>query len=143
MKWINTHFKDITKEDKHLKEVPNKLQCAYCVRNYTHGGECETRIRIDEVGCLAFKPDIRGCIRSSEGKIPFSLYAEIPLLNMWQDGWEYNGVSTEIRIISINGLSWDTRKGILYVHCWYEYYLNEFLKDYKEPKEKPKLKLIK
>ena len=126
-----------------MKNIPNKLQCAYCVRNHTHGGECYTQKCLDEKGCLVFKYDERGCIRSNEGILSFPLYNEIPFLNIWQDGWTVNNAPSEIKIIHIKGLSWDTKGGFLYIHCRYYYFYNEYHEDFIKPEEKPKLKLIK
>lgn len=127
-----------------MKEIPNRLQCAYCIRNRTHGGECNAKeYTTDEKGCLVFRLDPRGCIRNHEGKLPFPLYSDIPLLNIWQIGWQYNGISTEIRITYIKGLSWDTKSGNLYVHCKYDYFVNEYHDDYVEPREKTYLRLVK
>lgn len=117
------------------------LQCAYCKRNHRHGGECES-INNNQ-GCLYFMPDEKGCIRRADLKVPFNLYSDIPQLDMWSDGWELYGNDTQLRIIRIYGLSWDKTKGLLYVHCSCEYYINEFSDGFIEDKNKPKLKLIK
>lgn len=50
-----------------MSEVPNKLKCAYCKRNRTHGGECTSQNSpCDESGCLVFLEDERGCIRNGD-----------------------------------------------------------------------------
>ena len=127
-----------------MKEIPNRLQCAYCIRNKTHGGECTSQnSTYDEKSCLVFKPNPKGCIRSGDGRIPFPLYKEIPLLNTWQTGWQFNEIDTEIRIAYIKGLSWDTKKGNLIIYCRYDYYVNEYHDDYEEFIGKPNLKIIK
>lgn len=127
-----------------MKEVPNKLHCAYCIRNRTHGGECTSqRSHYDEQGCLIFKADEKGCIRNADFKIPIPLYGEIPLIDVWNNNYEIGGVDTEIRIRRIHGLSWNNKRGLLYVHCNCDYYINEFHDNYVERKERPDLKVIK
>lgn len=117
------------------------LECAYCKRSYRHGGECGTKDK--NQGCLYFQLDEKGCIRRADLKIPFRLYQDIPHVNMWDDGWELYGNSTEIKIIKIYGLNWDKAKGLLYVGADCEYYINEFCDGFIKDKNKPKLKLIK
>lgn len=127
-----------------MKEIPNRLQCAYCIRERSHGGECRSqKSPYDEKGCLVFQPDPRGCIRNHEGRIPFPLYTEIPPIGVWQSNWQKNGVDTEIRIDYIKGLTWDTKSGTLYVHCGYSYFVNEYHDDYIEPKQRTELKIVK
>lgn len=127
-----------------MKEIPNKLQCAYCIRNRIKGGECRAeRSPYDESGCMIFKVDEKGCIRNKDLTIPVALYDEIPLLNVWTKGYTYNEVSTEIRIRRIEGLRWDKQSGYLYIYGNCDYYVNEYHDDYKTPKEKPNLKIIK
>ena len=47
------------------KDLPNRLECAYCKRNHKHGGECLGKdINRNETGCLFFIMDERGCIRN-------------------------------------------------------------------------------
>ena len=87
--------------------------------------------------------DEKGCIRNTDSSIPFSLYSEIPLLGMWKDGWVLYNQDTEIRITKIYGLSWNERKGFLYVKCNFDYYVNEFCEEYKKESNKPNLKVIK
>ena len=125
-----------------MPEVPTRLQCAYCQRNQEHGGECR-RNKFDDTGCLIFQFDTRGCIRHDDGNIRFPLYREIPLIGMWDDGWEINGVDTEIRIEYIKGLSWDAKKGQLIVKCRYQYFVNEYHEKYKQKTDKPNIKRIK
>jgi len=124
-----------------MKEIPNHLECAYCIRNRSHGGECGKQ-KHDDKGCLIFKPDPRGCIRRSDLKIPIPLYGDIPPLNTWSDQWSMNNVDTEIRIVDIKGLYWDKKKGKLIIYCYCEYYVNEYHEDYVEPKKRPVLKLV-
>jgi len=95
------------------------------------------------MGCLIFKTDPRGCIRNDDLKIEFPLYSEIPPLNTWCDHWSLNGVDTEISIKNIKALNWNVKRGSLIIHCWCEYYVNEYHENYVEPKKKPKLKLVK
>lgn len=125
-----------------MNQIPVRLECAYCIRSSSHGGECKSPNR-NKTGCLAFKMDPRGCIRSGTFTIPFKLYREIPPLNTWFKGWSINEVSTEIKITNIYALKWDTKKGYLNVHCEVYYYINEYHEDYEEPQEKPKLKIVK
>lgn len=127
-----------------MKDVPNKLQCAYCLRSHAHGGECnKQRSQYDESGCLVFKPDERGCIRNTDLKIELPLYHDFPLLNTWCDYWKYKGVDTEIKINRIYGFKWDKQRGTLIVHCNCDYFENEYHENYVEIQEKPKLKVIK
>ena len=127
-----------------MKKVPNRLECAYCIRHYTHGGECEGKKNInDESGCLIFKADERGCIRNRDFKVPVPLYGEFPVLNSWCDNYQINEVDTELRIKRIYGLNWDTRRGMLIVYCNCDYFINEFHDNYVEPKNKTILKVIK
>lgn len=126
------------------QELPNRLECSYCKRNREHGGECLTKdMNRRETGCLYFTMDERGCIRNTDSSISFSLYREIPYLNMWDTGWSVYGNETEIKIKKIYGLSWDQRKGILKVKCNYDYYINEFSEGYQKEKNMPDLKVIK
>lgn len=38
-----------------MNKIPNRLECAYCVRHFTHGGECKGKGRNNDVsGCLIF-----------------------------------------------------------------------------------------
>jgi len=64
-------------------------------------------------------------------------------LEMWKDGWGIYNQDTEIRISKIYGLSWNERKGFLYVKCNFDYYVNEFCEEYKNESSKPNLKVIK
>lgn len=127
-----------------MKSVPNRLQCAYCIRNRTHGGECNAeRSPHDESGCLIFKADEKGCIRNKDLKIPIPLYGEIPAIDRWNDNYTIYGVETEIRIRRIHSLSWDKQSGYLYIHCNCDYFVNEYHENYIEPKDKTILKIIK
>lgn len=127
-----------------MKTVPNRLECAYCIRNYLHGGECKGKESInDESGCLVFKADEKGCIRNANIRIPIPLYGEFPTLNVWNDNYMVGGVDTQIRMKGIYRLSWNTKKGLLYIHCNCDYYINEFHEDYTELKDKTILKVIK
>jgi hypothetical protein len=125
-------------------DIPGPLQCSYCIRNYTHGGECRNPyVKSSEGGCLAFKLDSKGCIRENDFRIEFPLYYEIPPLNAWVNDWTINGADTEICITQIHGIKWDTKKGFLILHCRCKYYINEYDEGYKEPDKKSNLKLIK
>ena len=125
-----------------MKEIPNQLQCAYCIRNKRYGGECIVKNN-PIAGCLIFRADERGCIRNADFKLPFPLYHEIPPLKTWSDDWQIGGIDTEVKINWINHLDWDTKRGILIVYCNCDYFVNEYHDDYKTPKEKPNLKIIK
>jgi len=126
-----------------MKIIPNRLQCAYCIRNRTHGGECTSQESPrDEKSCLVFKVDERGCIRNKDLKIPVALYSETPMLDRWCNGYELHGVETELRIRRIHHLSWDKQSGYLYIHCNCDYFVNEYHENYEEPKNKPNLKII-
>ena len=127
-----------------MQEIPNQLQCAYCIRSSIHGGECAgKKSPYDVSGCLIFKVDERGCIRSSDLKIPIALYGEIPLLHQWCDNWQLNNVSTEIKISRIQGLTWNAKAEHLIIHCNCDYFINEYHDDYIKPKEKSIFKIIK
>lgn len=127
-----------------MKEVPNRIKCAYCIRHYSHGGECNgQQSTSDEKGCLIFRADEKGCIRNGDFKISVPMYYEFPPLNTWCKDWEINGIDTEIRIKTIQGLNWDKTKGYLIVHCNCDYYINEYHDEYVEAKQKPKFKIIK
>jgi hypothetical protein len=125
-----------------MVKIPNKLECAYCIRNHYHGGECREN-RFNDQGCLVFKPDPRGCIRQGDFKISIPLYFNFPKLGVWCDYWAINGVDTEIRVIKIHGIEWDTRTGELIISCKCDYFINEYHENYKEPNSIPKLKVIK
>lgn len=122
-----------------MREIPSKLQCAYCRRNHSHGGECNANSN----GCLFFETDKRGCIRNSNSKVPVDIYGTIPFINEWCKDYTVGGIDTEICIRRIYGISWDKRAGLLYVHCNFDYYINEFHEEYEEPSKKPNLKIIK
>ncbi|MBV4417177.1 hypothetical protein KM789_13270 [Clostridium tyrobutyricum] len=127
-----------------MKKVPNRLQCAYCIRNCTHGGECNGQNSPSDIqGCLVFKLDKRGCIRNRDVRIPVPLYGSIPRLDEWCDDYTLNEVDTELRIKRIYGFDWDTKSGYLMVRCNCDYFINEFSEDYIEPKSKAILKVIK
>lgn len=126
------------------EDLPNRLECSYCKRCIKHGGECFGKSHNrNEEGCLYFKMDEKGCIRNADLSIPFSLFSDIPPLGMWKDGWLIYKQSTEIRINKIYSLSWNERKGVLYVKCNYDYYINEFCEGYKNISNKANLKIIK
>lgn len=126
-----------------MGNIPNRLECSYCIRHYKHGGECEGKKSIyDETGCLIFKLDSRGCIRNKDVKLQIPLYREIPIINCWNSEWEINGSNTEIRIKEIYGLSWEKEKGYLNIHCNCDYFINEYDNNYRLEK-KTVLKIIK
>lgn len=127
------------------KDFPNRLECAYCKRYDKHGGECigKSIIRSSDEGCLYFDMDEKGCIRNVDQNIAFNLYSDIPPVGMWKDGWIIYNQETEIRIKKIYALSWNERKGLLYVKCNFDYYVNEFCEGYKNKSNKPNLKVIK
>lgn len=120
-----------------MSDIPTKLECAYCIRNYHHGGECDGK-KNNEQGCLIFKRDPKGCIRREDFKIPFRLYDDIPPLNFWDSKWVLYDKET-----SIKRLSWGKDTGTLYVHADCSYYVDEFSDGYEKEQNKPKLKLIK
>ncbi|MDQ0150582.1 hypothetical protein ACFO6R_12645 [Eubacterium multiforme] len=126
-----------------MDNVPNRLECAYCIRHYRHGGECNGKTNnLDEKGCLVFKLDKKGCIRNKDFVLKIPLFYEVPLLNTWNNDWKVNGEDTEIRITKIYGLTWDKEKGYIKLHCNCDYYINEFSNTHKDNK-KPILKIIK
>lgn len=127
-----------------MKEIPSQLQCAYCMRNGSHGGECTSkRSCYDISGCLIFKADEKGCIRNRDFKISIPLYHDFPFLNTWCDDWQINGVDTKLKVTRIHGFKWDTKTGELIVHCNCDYYINEYHDNYIEPKDKSIFKIIK
>lgn len=127
-----------------MKSVPNRLKCYYCAKNVTHGGECKGKSNpTDEIGCAIFKADKRGCIKNGDYKIPVALYADIPKVNVWCDYYGINGVDTEIRITKIYDLEWDRNKGLLWVYCNCDHFINEYSEDYIEPKNKTILSIVK
>ncbi|PSM54947.1 hypothetical protein C4L39_25475, partial [Clostridium diolis] len=66
------------------KNLPNRLECAYCSRCHNHGGECQGKsVNRNEDGCLYFIIDEKGCIRNIDQSIPFNLYSDIPPVGMW------------------------------------------------------------
>lgn len=123
-----------------MKEVPQKLQCSYCLRNRHKGGECN---ELSSNGCLFFKMDERGCIRNHDYTIKLPLYHEFPLLNTWCDFWQIGGVDSEVRVKKIYGIDWDSKTAELIIKCNIDYFINEYHNNYKEPNIKPKLKIIK
>lgn len=127
------------------KDFPNRLECAYCKKSDKHGGECigKSIIRSSDEGCLYFNMDEKGCIRNADQSIAFNLYTDIPPVGMWKDGWTIYNQETEIRIKKIYALSWNERKGLLYVKCNFDYYINEFCEEYNNQSSKPNLKVIK
>lgn len=126
------------------KDLPNRLECAYCRRNHKHGGECLGKsTNRNEDGCLYFNMDEKGCIRNADADISFDLFSEVPPLGMWKDEWMVYNQDTQIRINKIYGLSWNERKGLLYVKCNFDYYINEFSEEYKKEISKLNLKVIK
>ena len=126
------------------KDLPNRLECSYCKRSYKHGGECPGKdANRNETGCLFFQMDEKGCIRNADQNIPFSLYSIIPPVGMWKDGWVLYNQDTKIRINKIYALSWNQRKGLLFVKCNFDYFINEFSEGYKKEANKPNLKIIK
>jgi hypothetical protein len=126
----------------HMTNIPVMLECAYCRRSCSHGGECERRN--NNQGCLYFKLDPRGCIRREEIKIPFNLFEDIPPLDTWESGrWTIYGNETDIKINRIKALKWDQKRGLIYVYADCSYFINEFSDEYKKEQNKPKLKIIK
>jgi len=127
------------------KDLPNRLECAYCKRNYSHGGECNGKgINKNEEGCLFFQCDERGCIRRADIKFPIEIYDNIPPVGTWEhDRWGLYGEDTSIKIHSIKGLNWDKKRGLLFIYADCSYYVNEFSESYIEEESKPKLRVIK
>lgn len=127
-----------------MKEVPNRLQCSYCIRNQSHGGECRGQDSPSDIkGCLVFEIDPRGCIRNSDFKIAIAIYQEFPLLNTWDSRWQVHDVDSEVRVRKIYGITWNTKAGKLIVHCNCDYFVNEYHDDYAGTEEKTVLKIIK
>ncbi|WP_040328575.1 hypothetical protein [Clostridium ihumii] len=125
-----------------MGNIPCRLECAYCVRNYKQGGECSGK-KNNETGCLIFKQNPLGCIRNKDFMIPIPLYQELQPLDTWCDDWTLNGVDTRIKIKRIQGVKWNSKKGYLLLYCNCDYYVNEFDEGYKESNNKPKLRIIK
>lgn len=125
------------------KDLPNRLECPYCERYMIKGGECKGKGTRDEIGCLFFKMDKRGCIRKTDLKLPIKLFENISPIGMWDDRWTLHDTDTEIKIIKIYHMTWDKQSGYLYIHATCEYYINEFNQEYKENLNKPSLKIIK
>lgn len=92
-----------------MNKVPVNLECSYCLRNRSHGGECREGGSRNK-GCLIFKPDPGRCIRSMDIRLQFPLYTEIPYLGVWCDLFILNGVGTEVRIKRIHEPKWDSKK---------------------------------
>ncbi|KAF5043771.1 hypothetical protein DSECCO2_498810 [anaerobic digester metagenome] len=128
-----------------MKSIPTRLECAYCIRNFLHGGECRGKANLPRQGCLAFKPDQRGCIRSMSITLQLPIYHDFPLIGVWNDEFNMGEKETEFRIKHIHGIRWDKQKGYLGVVCYIDYYINDFDEYYQEPREekKPVLKLVK
>ncbi|OEH86233.1 hypothetical protein BHU72_11905 [Desulfuribacillus stibiiarsenatis] len=124
------------------ENIPSQLQCVYCKRNHTHGGECH-KPKNDIKGCLIFLPDERGCIRSKDTRLTFPIFHKIPPLRTWDSDWEIGGIDTKIRINRIHGFDWDVPKGKLIVYCNIDYFINEYHPEFKHPTSKPTLTLIK
>lgn len=122
--------------------IPARFECVYCTRYRSHGGECFGKENNKDSGCLFFRMDNRGCIRSKDLKLNIPIYSEIPKVGVWNDDWELNGVDTEIKINKIHALDWDTRKGNIIIFSNIDYFINEFHQNYNE-NQKPKLKVIK
>lgn len=112
-----------------------KVQCAYCIRNMQHGGECNGKQ--DFKSCTLFKQDPRGCIRNRDTILEVPLFFEFTPLNVWSNDWELNGHDTEVKIKRIYGLNWDKR-GKLIVYCNIDYYVNDF----EEKGDRPVFKVI-
>ncbi|WMI81582.1 hypothetical protein [Anaerotignum sp. MB30-C6] len=128
-----------------MKGIPVRLECYYCIRAVNHGGQCSGKTNYPAQGCLAFKADPRGCIRSTTTTVQITIYHEFPLLGVWNDDFEMGSKETEIKITKIHGIKWDRRKGYLCVICSIDYFINDFADDYQESKDKvkPVLKLVK
>lgn len=128
-----------------MKDIPVRLECYYCIRAVTHGGQCSGKNNSPAQGCLAFKADPRGCIRSTHATLQIPIYHEIPLPGVWTDEFELNDKETELKITYIRGIGWDNRKGYLKVKCDINYWENDFAEDYQDSKDtmKPVLKLVK
>lgn len=122
-----------------MKDIPNKLECSYCARNLTHGGECKSPTYSDR-GCMAFKMDDRGCIKKSNGRIEFPINHPIPMVGEWCNDFENNGIDTSIRINKIIGVIWSKNATIILI-CEFEYFENEFHDSF--DKKKPILKIVK
>jgi hypothetical protein len=125
-----------------MKEIPVKLQCAYCQRNQSHGGECR-RNKFDDTGCLAFQPDPKGCIRNKDTRIHVPLYYNFPPLNTWCNDFTVGDLDSEVNVRRIHGFNWNTKSGELIVCCNIDYYINEYHENYKDPRDKPVLKVVK
>lgn len=124
-----------------MNKIPMENECAYCLRNTSHGGECSREK--NNKRCLFFKEDPRGCIRRADLKIPIKLFEDFPPLNTWDSRWTIFGNDTEVKINQIKGISWNKGKGLLYIYVNCSYYINEFSEEYKKEINKPNLKVIK
>jgi len=128
-----------------VNKLPNILECAYCIRNSQHGGECHGKPVNHEKGCLGFERDNRGCIRSGDFLLSVPILYDFPLLNVWNQEWQIHGYDTEMRVKKIYGIRWDKGNGELLVSCNCEYFIDEFAENHQGEKPEPKavLKVIK
>lgn len=131
-----------------MKNVPNRLECAYCTRNRNKGGECSTRTYStkeysDLQGCLAFKADKRGCIRTKDFRVLIPMYQEFPFVDSWTTDFLVDDNSNPVKINKIYGITWDSRGGNIAVHCNCDFFVNEYANDYKDENKEPMLRLVK
>lgn len=124
-----------------MSDIPARLECSYCIRHQSHGGECYMNISSKGGGCLAFKQDPKGCIRNTTKRLKFPLYRTIPRINEWESNWQVNGVDSAIRIKKIRGIDWDVKQGMIEIIVDIDYYVNEYSEDYKTY-SKPDLKIV-
>jgi hypothetical protein len=110
--------------------IPEQLECEYCERNKTHGGECQIVKKETPDGCVAFKEDERGCIKQSSAWLSIPLYHNMPPVGIWMEN-RYDGFE-HLRITQIKGIDWDQDN--LKLACEFDYF-EPFIK--KEEKEEP------
>lgn len=124
-----------------MKDIPAHLECAYCERNRNVGGECKSSERLN--GCLAFKMNPLGCIKSTTTRMVLPLFYEVPKVGIWTDEFTWRDKDTKLKIDRILNIGWDSKKGLIEIDVEIKYFENDFADDYQEPSKQHKLKLIK
>jgi len=112
--------------------IPTNLQCGYCIRNRTSGGECRETFKRD--ACLAFKRNPLGAIRTNKGELRFPVNYNIPPIGIWDENRELLGrFDTKVRITKIIKVKFED--GELVLHCEFDYYMDDFNEEIKEEME--------